>query len=73
MTPCFHGDSISLGTKKDKEEARLKYLKVPIDLDAGLGKDDFTIRAVHNWFFQYFVLSQRTFQVSNHSKIIVSK
>eukprot|EP01036_Dinobryon_divergens_P027780 gene27780-36607_t len=55
-------DLISQGTKRDKEEARLKYLKVPIDLDAGLGKDDFTIRAAHNWLFQYLILSKRTFQ-----------
>ena len=59
--------SISLGTKRDKEEARLQYLKVPIDLDAGLGKDDFTIRAVQNWFFQYFILSKRTLQVSAYT------
>ena len=44
----------------------MKYLKVPIDLDAGLGKDDFTIRAAHNWIFQYLILSKRTFQVSIH-------
>ena len=56
-------DLISLGTKLDKEQARLKYLQVPVNMDFGLEKDDFTIRAVHNWFFQFTVLSMRTLQV----------
>eukprot|EP00597_Dinobryon_sp_UTEXLB2267_P005220 CAMPEP_0170078388 /NCGR_PEP_ID=MMETSP0019_2-20121128/14987_1 /TAXON_ID=98059 /ORGANISM="Dinobryon sp., Strain UTEXLB2267" /LENGTH=661 /DNA_ID=CAMNT_0010291231 /DNA_START=84 /DNA_END=2069 /DNA_ORIENTATION=- len=55
-------DLISLGTKLSKEQARLKYLSVPINLDFGLDKEDFTARAVHNWFFQFWVLSMRTLQ-----------
>jgi ATP-binding cassette subfamily G (WHITE) protein 2 len=54
---------ISLGTKIDKEQAEIHHLKVPINLEFGLEKDDFTIRAVHNWFFQFAVLSVRTLQV----------
>eukprot|EP01038_Epipyxis_sp_PR26KG_P005179 gene5179-7206_t len=52
-------DLISQGTNADKAESKIARLSVPVDLDCGLDKDQFTMRALHNWLFQFGILFHR--------------
>jgi ATP-binding cassette subfamily G (WHITE) protein 2 len=71
MNPADHLlDLISTGTKmvSDEEGGRKSVeiknmgFAVPINMEFGIERDDFTVRAVHNWFFQFATLFQRTWQ-----------
>ena len=37
-------------------------LTPPLNMDFGLEKDDFSVRAINPWLFQFFILAQRCFQ-----------
>lgn len=55
-------DIVTMGTHGEKdtqEQANLKMLTPPLNMDFGLEKDDFTLRAINPWLFQFFVLSVR--------------
>lgn len=65
MNPADHIlEVITLGTDGDKAAAAdgstsVKPLYVPVNLDFGLDKDDFTLRAMPHWVYQYGTLLHR--------------
>jgi ATP-binding cassette, subfamily G (WHITE), member 2 len=53
-------DIVTIGVNdEDKEEYHVKKLTIPVDMDFGLDKDDFTLRAAQPWVWQFFVLCHR--------------
>ena len=60
MNPADHIlDVVTIGAHDEKEGAEVSYLSVPIDLDFGLDKDDFTPRAFQPWVWQFMILCHR--------------
>jgi ATP-binding cassette subfamily G (WHITE) protein 2 len=60
MNPADHLlDIVTVGTHDHKEVAQVKRLEVPINLDFGLDKNDFKMRAVQPWAWQFCVLFHR--------------
>jgi len=60
MNPADHLlDVVTIGTHDDKEESNLKRLTPPINMDYGIDKDDFSVRAVQPWLFQFYILTLR--------------
>lgn len=63
MNPADHVlDLVSLGTKMHKEQAIIKNIAVPVDLESGLDKAEFNKKLTQNWLFQFLVLSHRCFR-----------
>jgi len=54
-------DVLTMGAKGEKQEANIAKLVVPIDLDCGIGKHDFQLRAIQPWAWQFLVLIHRNF------------
>ena len=60
MNPADHMlDCVTLGNYDEKEAANIAKISIPINMDYGLEKDDFTMRAVQPWIWQLIVLVHR--------------
>ena len=60
MNPADHMlDCVTMGTHDEKEQANIPKLAVPLNMDFGLEMNDFSIRAVQPWVWQYTVLVHR--------------
>jgi ATP-binding cassette, subfamily G (WHITE), member 2 len=60
MNPADHMlDCVTMGTHDEKEQANIPKLAVPLNMDFGLEMNDFSIRAVQPWVWQYAVLVHR--------------
>lgn len=63
MNPADHLlDLVTLGVNDSSQPSyKVKKLQVCVDLDFGLDKNDFTVRAVQPWLFQFYILMHRNF------------
>ena len=65
MNPADHFlDLVTVGDqeKTKGKELNLQKMNIPIDLDFGLDKDDFTIKSVNPWLFQFYILVCRNWK-----------
>jgi ATP-binding cassette, subfamily G (WHITE), member 2 len=60
MNPADHMlDCVTMGNHDEKESANIQKLAVPLNMDFGIEMDDFTMRAVQPWLWQFAVLIHR--------------
>ena len=63
MNPADHIlDLVTIGVNDtEKSTANVARLEVPIDMDFGLDKTDFTLRAFQPWYWQFLTICHREF------------
>jgi hypothetical protein len=72
MNPADHLlDCITTGTNDETEKYTGK-LAVPINMDFGLEKDDFNLRAIKPWLWQFCVLFHRYLYQSIHKYLYIN-
>jgi ATP-binding cassette, subfamily G (WHITE), member 2 len=60
MNPADHMlDCVTMGSHDEKEPANILKSAVPLNMDFGIEMDDFTMRAVQPWLWQFAVLIHR--------------